>query len=149
MDVANQVMLGQGGHVDIWSILWLIPAVILFVVALVAVQFFSLWPQAFMSQAGVSLVDLLVMRLRKVDPRTIVLAKSQLVKAGINEVTVRDLERHFLAGGRIPDVVDAMIDARRADMDLSRQEACEVDLAECDIDQNDNVGEPEGYRRIQ
>jgi uncharacterized protein YqfA (UPF0365 family) len=110
-------------------VLIVIGIVVLFIVA----QFFGLWLQAFASRAGVSLVDLIGMRLRKVDSRTIVLGKIQLVKAGIHEITINDLESHYLARGRVPNVVNAMIAANRANIDLSWQKGCAIDLAGRDI----------------
>jgi uncharacterized protein YqfA (UPF0365 family) len=96
-------------------------------------QFFRLWLQAFMSNANVGMTDLIGMRLRKVDATTIVLAKIQLVKAGIHDITTNDLESHYLAGGRVPNVTRAMIAANRAVLDLDWKKACAIDLAGRDI----------------
>ena len=99
----------------------------------VVLQFFSLWLQAFMSRAGVSIWDLVGQRLRKVDSRTIVLSKIQLVKAGLHDITINDLESHYLAGGRVPNVTHSMIAAHRANIDLDFRKACAIDLAGRDI----------------
>jgi uncharacterized protein YqfA (UPF0365 family) len=72
------------------------------------------------------------MWLRKVDTRTIVLSKITAIQAGL-ELTTRDLESHFLAGGRVPNVVRALIAANRANIDLSLQTATAIDLAGRDI----------------
>jgi len=95
----------------------------------VAAQFFRLWLQAYMSNAGVTMYDLIGMRLRKVELTTIVFAKIQLVKAGIHDMTVNDLESHFLAGGRVTNVTRAMIAANRAVLVLDWKTACAIDLA--------------------
>lgn len=125
-------LLAQG-PADFGWVLWLIPIVVAVVILLIVAQFFSLWLQAYASRANVTLADLIGMRLRKVDTRTIVIGKIMLVKAGIQEITIKDLESHYLAGGDVPNVVRGMIDALSADVDLSWEEACAIDLAGDDI----------------
>lgn len=104
----------------------------LVVLAIVA-QFFRIWLQAYMSNADVSLLDLIGMRLRKVDIMTIVSARIQLVKSGIHEISATDLESHYLAGGRVPNVTRAMIAANRASVELDWKKSCAIDLAGRDI----------------
>ena len=115
----------------------LVFAIVLIVVALIVIlvvaQFFGLWLQAFMSNAGVSLFDLIGMRLRKVDARVIVLSKIQAVKAGLTDISTNDLETHYLARGRVPNVVNAMIAANRAGIPLTWKHGCAIDLAGRDI----------------
>lgn len=113
----------------IGAILGLIALVLIFIIG----QFFSLWLQAFMSNANVSIWDLIGMRLRKVDPKAIALGKIQLVKAGIHDISTNDLESHYLAGGRVPNVVRAIIAANRAALELDFKKACAIDLAGRDI----------------
>jgi len=72
------------------------------------------------------------MWLRKVTPRTIVKSKITAIQAGLT-VTTKDLESHYLAGGRVPNVVRALIAANRANIDLSFQIATAIDLAGRDI----------------
>jgi uncharacterized protein YqfA (UPF0365 family) len=72
------------------------------------------------------------MWLRKVDARTIVISKITAIQAGLS-VTTKDLESHFLAGGRVPNVVRALIAANRANIELSLQTATAIDLAGRDI----------------
>ena len=103
------------------------------VIFLVLLQFFNLWLQAFMSQARVGIGDLIGMRLRKVDPGTIVRAKIKLVKANIHDISANDLESHYLAGGRVVNVVHAMISSSRAEIELGFSKACAIDLAGRDI----------------
>jgi uncharacterized protein YqfA (UPF0365 family) len=127
----TEALLAQGSN--FWWIAGIVGAIIIFVGLFIVGQFFSLWLQAYMSNAGVTLFDLIGMRLRKVDPRAITLGKIQLVKAGIHEITVSDLESHYLAGGRVPNVVRAMIAANRANIELDFKKACAIDLAGRDI----------------
>ena len=119
-----------------WSGWWIIAGmsgVIVMVILYVLAQFFRLWLQAYMSNAGVKMADLIGMRLRKVDLRTIVFAKIQLVKSGIHDMAVNDLESHHLAGGRVEIVTRAMIAANRASLSLEWNNACAIDLAGRDI----------------
>jgi uncharacterized protein YqfA (UPF0365 family) len=86
-------------------------------------QFLNLWVQAFLSGARVSLFSLIGMKLRKVRPDIIVLSRIKSVKAGIN-LTTNQLESHYLAGGRVPSVVNALIAANRAKINLPFDTAC-------------------------
>ena len=118
---------------SIWTIAWVILGLVVLTIALVLLQFFRLWLQAFMSNADVGMFDLIGMRLRKVDAPTVVICKIQLVKSGIHDVSTNDLESHYLAGGRVPNVTRAMIAANRAVLDLDWKKACAIDLAGRDI----------------
>ncbi len=112
---------------------------ILIVVGLVAVIFFfiilnflNLYIQALFSGAKVGLLDLVGMKLRKVDPRVIVYSRIRAVKAGI-DISTNQLETHYLAGGRVPSVINALIAAFRAKINLPFDTACAIDLAGRDI----------------
>jgi uncharacterized protein YqfA (UPF0365 family) len=88
----------------------------------------SLWIAAWASGAYVGLFTLIAMRLRRVPPATIVTARISAVKAGI-ELSINDLEAHFLAGGNVTRVVNAMISADKANIPLPFQRAAAIDLA--------------------
>jgi uncharacterized protein YqfA (UPF0365 family) len=126
----NQLLAANDG--GLWW-LWIVLGVVLLVTLWIIAKFFSLWLQAFMSNASVGLFDLIGMRLRKVDANVVVIAKIQLVKAGIHDITTNDLESHYLAGGRIRNVSRAIIAANRAVIDLDWKKACAIDLAGRDI----------------
>jgi len=100
--------------------------------ALLFIKFFRLWLQAKLSRADVKFAELIGMWLRRVDTKVIVLSKITAIQAGIT-VTTRDLESHYLAGGRVPNVVRALIAANRANITLSLQTATAIDLAGRDI----------------
>jgi len=110
--------------------------VILIIAALVflllVIKFFRLWLQAKLSRADVRFSELIGMWLRKVDIRTIVISKITAVQAGLS-LTTRDLESHYLAGGRVPNVVRALIAADRANIELTLKTATAIDLAGRDI----------------
>jgi uncharacterized protein YqfA (UPF0365 family) len=128
-----RLALAQSSGWPGWWIVAGIAGVIVLVILLVIAQFFRLWLQAYMSNADVRMTDLIGMRLRKVDMSTIVFAKIQLVKSGIHDMTVNDLESHYLAGGRVGNVTRAMIAANRAVLSLDWKKACAIDLAGRDI----------------
>jgi uncharacterized protein YqfA (UPF0365 family) len=102
------------------------------VVFMLFLKFFRLWLQARLSRADVKFSELIGMWLRKVDTRTIVLSKITAIQAGLS-VTTRDLESHYLAGGRVPNVVRALIAANRANIELAMKTATAIDLAGRDI----------------
>ncbi len=111
----------------------LVIVILVFVVFfLLFLKFFRLWLQAKLSRADVKFSELIGMWLRKVDTRTIVLSKITAVQAGLT-LTTRDLESHYLAGGRVPNVVRALIAANRANIELTLKTATAIDLAGRDI----------------
>ena len=93
---------------------------------------FGLWIQALFAGAGVGITDLIGMRLRKVDPRVMVHSKIQAVKSGL-DISTQELESHYLAGGRVINVVRALIAANRANIELDLKLATAIDLAGRDI----------------
>ncbi len=103
--------------------------VIILIVGIIFLNFLGLWIQAKTSGAPVTIFgDLLGMWLRKVPRSLIVKARITAVKAGI-ELTVKQLEAHYLAGGNIMDVVIALIAANKARFNLNFDQACAIDLA--------------------
>ena len=104
---------------------------ILVVVGLVLVLYLvpiPLWIAAWASGAYVGLLTLIGMRLRRVPPTTVVTARISAVKAGI-DISINDLEAHFLAGGNVVRVVNAMISADKANIPLPFKRAAAIDLA--------------------
>ncbi|HEX6811336.1 MAG TPA: flotillin-like FloA family protein [Planctomycetota bacterium] len=92
-------------------------------------RFLNLWIQATMSGVPVPLVQLIGMRLRKVDPTTIVRARIMAKQATLSGVDWRDLEAHFVAGGDVVAVVQGLIVAHRAGVPLEFRNAAALDLA--------------------
>ncbi len=103
-----------------------------FVLLLFIGRFLGLWMQAQFSGAKVSLFELIGMWFRKVNPRVIVLSRIQAVKAGLS-ISTNQLETHYLARGNVPRVVNALIAADRAKIELMWDTACAIDLAGRDI----------------
>ena len=88
-----------------------------------------LWVAAQASGAGVSMLTLIGMRLRRVPPDQIMYARISAVKAGLKDVSVDMLEAHYLANGRVEAVVSALISADKAGIDLDFSRAAAIDLA--------------------
>src|ERR687891_2021110 len=113
-------------------------AVVLFVIviALVMVLYLipvRLWIAAWASGAYVGLLTLVGMRLRRVPPSTIVTARISAVKAGLQGISVNDLEAHYLAGGNVVRVVNALISADKANIEMPFKRAAAIDLAGRDV----------------
>lgn len=94
--------------------------------------FLKVWVRALVSGARVSLFNLVGMKLRRVPPQLIVDARIRLVKAGLS-VDTDPLEAHYLAGGNVINVVQALIAADKANIDLVFQRAAAIDLAGRDV----------------
>lgn len=92
----------------------------------------GLWISALASGVKISIMDLVGMKLRRVIPSRIVLPLIKATKAGLN-VHVNELEAHYLAGGNVDRVIDALIAAHRANMDLVFERAAAIDLAGRDV----------------
>lgn len=112
------VIIIIGALILIWIILYFIPI--------------GLWFQALVSGVRISLLQLIFMRWRKVPPSIIVGALIEGTKAGIT-VLRDDLEAHYLAGGRVQQVVHALVSAAKANIDLPFNMATAIDLAGRDV----------------
>jgi len=122
----NTMLLGE---LDLRTILIGVGVLFLIIVFFTIISFLSVWLKALSSGAPVSLLNLVVMRwLRKLPHSLIVDARIMAVKAGI-EVTMNDIETHFMAGGDVLQTVDALIRARKAGIELDWNRACTIDLA--------------------
>jgi uncharacterized protein YqfA (UPF0365 family) len=91
-----------------------------------------LWIAALSSGVPVGIFTLVGMRLRRVLPARIVNPLIKAHKAGLG-VTVDQLESHYLAGGNVDRVIDALIAAERANIDLKFERAAAIDLAGRDV----------------
>ena len=92
----------------------------------------GLWISAWSSGAKVGIFSLIGMRLRRVNPSRIVLPLIKLTKANI-PIPISQLEAHHLAGGKVDAVVNALIAANRANLDLAFDRAAAIDLAGRDV----------------
>lgn len=107
------------------------------IIAILAVFFyfvpFLLWISARVSGVRISLIQLFLMRIRKVPPQVIVRAMIEAHKAGLKTITRDELEAHYLAGGHVERVAHALVSASKANIDLGFQMATAIDLAGRDV----------------
>lgn len=113
--------------------LTVIIAIVLIIILSILGKFISLWFQAFVSGTPIPLFNIIGMSLRKIPPRIIVNARINAFKAGLKTITVEDLETHYLAGGHVTEVVQAMIAADKANIPLDWRRATAIDLAGRDL----------------
>jgi uncharacterized protein YqfA (UPF0365 family) len=92
----------------------------------------GLWFSALVSGVKISLLQLFLMRFRKVPPGVIVRALIEGTKAGV-PLNRNDLEAHYLAGGHVANVVHALVSASKANIDLTFKVATAIDLAGRDV----------------
>lgn len=93
---------------------------------------FGLWISAQFAGVRINLFQLAFMRIRKVPPGIIVKALVTATKAGLT-VNRNDLEAHYLAGGRVIPVINSLISADKANIDLDFKTATAIDLAGRDV----------------
>ncbi|WP_421879294.1 flotillin-like protein FloA [Marinoscillum sp.] len=89
----------------------------------------SLWITAIFSGVRVNLLDLVFMRFRKVPPGLIVKSLILATKAGLRDIDTAKLETHFLAHGNLLRVIQALIVADKANLNLNFKQATAIDLA--------------------
>lgn len=116
-----------------WIGLILIAAIII-VLLMLFLRFVpvGLWVTAYFSGVKVSIGTLIGMRLRRVNPQNIIQPLIKATKAGL-VLSTNQLEAHFLAGGNVNRVIDALIASQRADIDLEFEKAAAIDLAGRDV----------------
>ena len=118
----NELLAGLVGSIGLLVVALAALALLLYLVPI------PLWIAAWASGAYVGLFTLIGMRLRRVPPSTVVNARISAVKAGL-DISINDLEAHFLAGGNVVRVVNAMISADKANIPLPFKRAAAIDLA--------------------
>lgn len=116
-------------------VLMIVLAIIAVVILSIIGRFIALWFQAFVSGTPISLFNIIGMSLRKIPPKTIVNARILSYKAGLKNISVSDLETHYLAGGHVLEVVEAMIAADKANIPVDWRQATAIDLAGRDLKQ--------------
>jgi uncharacterized protein YqfA (UPF0365 family) len=108
-----------GALIGLWIIFYLIPV--------------GLWFSALISGVRISLLQLILMRWRKVPPTVIVRSMIEAHKAGLADIKRDELEAHFLALGHVEKVVHALVSANKANIDLTFKMAAAIDLAGRDV----------------
>ncbi|MBQ1409499.1 MAG: flotillin-like protein FloA [Bacteroidales bacterium] len=107
-------------------------ACIIFLILFLWLVPIGIWFQALISGVHTSLIQLIFMRFRKVPPAVIVNNMISATKAGL-KVSQNELEAHYLAGGRVNSVVNALISADKANMNLDFKTCTDIDLAGRDV----------------
>lgn len=108
-----------------------------FIVVVLVILFLSfvpvgLWITAFFSGVKIKISALIGMKLRRVKPSRIVRPAIKATKAGL-DLDISELEAHYLAGGNVNTLVDALIAAQRANIPLQFERAAAIDLAGRDV----------------
>lgn len=105
-----------------------VAGIIAVIALIVVISFINTWLKAMLAGAPVSILTLIAMRLRGVPYGMIVDSRIMAVKAGL-DLTINQLEEHYLAEGHLIPTIQALIAAEKAGMDLSWKQACAIDLA--------------------
>ena len=106
------------GFIAIWVVFYFVPV--------------GLWFTALISGAHISLLQMVLMRWRKIPVSTIVSSMIEGTKAGL-KLNPNSLEAHYLAGGNFRNVVHALVSAQKAGINLTFEEATAIDLAGRDV----------------
>lgn len=132
----------QNSTATFWWVLALgiagIAAIFFFIAAIAFAVYGKIWFQAYMSSADVSLPALIGMGFRQVRTQLIVQAKIMAAQAGLDinrrtGISTQRLEAHYLAGGNVMNVIQAIIAAQRAGIELDFDQAAAIDLAGRDV----------------
>ena len=117
------------------GIFFTIPIILITIVLFLYFVPLGLWIQAGVSigWGKIGMVKLVIMRIRKIPPKLISDGIINLHRAGLDFVTSEELESHFLAGGNVSNVVDALIAADKANITLNYKTATAIDLAGRDV----------------
>lgn len=112
------VLIIVGAVVALFLLLYLLPV--------------NLWFTAQLSNVRISLLNLVLMRLRKVPPALVTNAMITSTKAGL-QISTNEIETHYLAGGNVNKVIKALISADKANIPLDFKLATAIDLAGRDV----------------
>lgn len=116
-----------------YTMLFLVAGFFVFIGLTIISKYVKLWFQAYVSGTPIPFFNIIGMSLRKIPPVLIVNARIIAFKAGLKEITTSDLETHYLAGGKVTDIVKAMIAADKANINLNWKQATAIDLAGRDL----------------
>ena len=116
---------------ELWPLL-LVALIIIAVVILFTFVPVTLWISALAAGVRISIFTLIGMRLRRVVPKMVINPLIKSHKAGL-DVNTNQLESHYLAGGNVDRVVNALIAAQRANIELSFERCAAIDLAGRDV----------------
>jgi len=121
---------------NFWIFVFGVAIVVILIILAVCAKYIGLYIQCWMTRSGISMLNLIMMSIRKVNPSIIVRSRIMSVQAGLTEsypITTRALEAHYLAGGNVTNVIRALVAAHRAGIDMDWQVAQAIDLAGRDV----------------
>ena len=118
MEISIIVVIGVLALIAIWILFYFVPV--------------GLWFTALISGAHISLLQMVLMRWRKIPVSNIVSSMIEGTKAGL-KLNPNSLEAHYLAGGNFRNVVHALVSAQKAGISLNFEEATAIDLAGRDV----------------
>ena len=118
MDISLIIIAAIAALIAIWIVFYFVPV--------------GLWFTALISGAHISLLQMVLMRWRKIPVSTIVSSMIEGTKAGL-KLNPNSLEAHYLAGGNFRNVVHALVSAQKAGINLTFEEATAIDLAGRDV----------------
>ena len=118
MEIGILLVLGILAFIAIWIVFYFVPV--------------GLWFTALISGAHISLLQMVLMRWRKIPVSNIVSSMIEGTKAGL-KLNPNSLEAHYLAGGNFRNVVHALVSAQKAGINLNFEEATAIDLAGRDV----------------
>ena len=125
----NSMLLSVSGLIALYIVLGL---VLVFVAVFLGMVPMKVWIRTLVSGCHIPMPKLIGMRLRKLDCKLIIENYILAQKAGLS-ITITDLETHYMAGGHIDKLVDALIAAHSAKLDLTLEQAIAIDLADRDV----------------
>jgi len=117
---------------ELYVIFIIVIAIVLFLWLFFTFIPIGLWISAVAANVRIRIVTLIGMKLRRVTPVKIVIPQIKAVKAGL-DLSINKLEAHYLAGGNVDRVVNALIAAQRATINLEFERAAAIDLAGRDV----------------
>jgi len=117
---------------DIYVIFIIVIAIIIFLWLFFTFIPIGLWISAVAANVKIRIGTLIGMKLRRVTPVKIVIPQIKAIKAGL-DLSINKLEAHYLAGGNVDRVVNALIAAQRATINLEFERAAAIDLAGRDV----------------
>jgi len=113
---------------SITGVLGVVGGIVILVLLMIVLSFFNVWLRASLSGAHVTIITLVAMRLRRVPYSVLVEARITAVKAGI-DVSIEEVETHYLAGGDVIQTVQGLINAQKAGIPMDWNQAVKIDLA--------------------
>jgi uncharacterized protein YqfA (UPF0365 family) len=123
-----QNVFAASGAFPMQGLVFTVLGIVLLVLCIIIISFFNVWLRAFLSRAPVGLVTLVAMKLRGVPYAVLVDARITAVKAGV-DLSINEIETHFLAGGDVTQTVQGLINAQKAGISMDWDQAVKIDLA--------------------